>query len=97
MRGELLTAPTRDVPLTIGLTLEVVAAIDLGSPALSANVLRFGSGSATAKTTSICQSRPMSKRHPAKPSYMMYPICASKSSEEASSKVVSIVHYFRIR
>lgn len=36
-------APIRDVPFTVG--RGVGAAIDLGSPALSANVLRFGSGS----------------------------------------------------
>lgn len=35
--------PTRDWPFTTG--REVGAAMDLGSPALSANVLRFGSGS----------------------------------------------------
>jgi hypothetical protein len=43
----LRAAPTRDVPFTTG--RDVGAAIDLGSPALSANVLRFGSGSPSVK------------------------------------------------
>lgn len=43
----LRAAPMRDVPFTTG--RDVAAAMDLGSPALSANVFRFGSGSPSAK------------------------------------------------
>lgn len=38
-----------DVPLTVDLELVVGAAIDLGSPALSANVFLLGSGSLSAR------------------------------------------------
>lgn len=40
-----LPAPTSDVPFTAGLALGVGAAMDRTSPALSASVFRFGSGS----------------------------------------------------
>lgn len=41
----LTPAPTRDVPFTAGRALGVGATVDLGSPALSASVFLFGSGS----------------------------------------------------
>jgi hypothetical protein len=44
---ELTPAPTREVVLTTARELAVGAAMDLDSPALSAKVLRFGSGSLT--------------------------------------------------
>lgn len=44
----LTPAPTSDVPFTVGRELGVGAGMDLISPALSANVLRLGSGSPTA-------------------------------------------------
>lgn len=39
---KLTPAPTSDVPLTIDRELDVAAAMDLGSPALSAKVFRLG-------------------------------------------------------
>ena len=41
----LTTAPTIEVPFTTDRGAGVAVAMDLGSPALSANVLRLGSGS----------------------------------------------------
>jgi hypothetical protein len=54
MEKELTPAPTREVPFTTGLALGVAAAIDLGSPALSANVFRcLGSGSLSVEVASV--------------------------------------------
>lgn len=44
-RSILTLAPTREVAFTCDLELGVGAAMDLGSPALSTSVFRFGSGS----------------------------------------------------
>jgi hypothetical protein len=53
---KLTTAPANEVPLTVNRVLDVAAALDFptGSPALSANVLRFGSGSLSTPPVIIC-------------------------------------------
>lgn len=49
----LTPAPTSDVPFTAGLALGVGAAMDRTSPALSASVFRFGSGSLSGVSVSL--------------------------------------------
>lgn len=54
----LTPAPTREVPFTTGRELGVGAAMDLGSPALSASVFRLGSGSPTTTIINKLQQQP---------------------------------------
>lgn len=90
----LTPAPTSDVPFTGGLELGVGAAMDLGSPALSANVFRFGSGSLT---ISIRQLNCPSNSSAEVMTDMFHPIYASRKWEGASSITASIAHCFATR
>jgi len=60
---KLTAAPTREVPFTTGRELGVGAAMDLGSPALSAIVFRLGSGSPTITIINKLQSNLMRVHH----------------------------------